>query len=93
MTLKPTLPKVNPKMTKRDWIPIVCIFVILVWCVLSSGCAAYTVTSVGSLAATGKGLTDHAASAVMRGDCDIIRSIKEQSYYCEMPVTYNQNAF
>jgi hypothetical protein len=62
-------------------------------CYLLEGCASYTVASIGSLAVTGKGLTDHAASKLSSGDCDIIRAVKNLNYYCQMPVVYNQNEF
>jgi len=57
-----------------------------------SGCAVYTVASVGTWAATGKSLSDHGTSAVARGDCDILHTVNKK-YYCEMPVVYNRNGF
>jgi len=97
MTLRPTPPKLpnrnNEPLKPRDWMPLVLIAIIILWCCLSSGCAVYTVTSVGSLAATGKSLTDHASSQLSGGNCDAIRAVKNISYWCEMPVVYNQNGF
>jgi predicted small secreted protein len=58
-----------------------------------TGCAAYTVASVGSYVVTGKGLSDHAGSAVSGGDCNIIKNTYNGKYVCEMPVVYNRSAF
>jgi hypothetical protein len=58
-----------------------------------TGCAAYTVASVGSYAFTGKGLGDHAGSAVSGGDCNLIKHTVNGQYVCEMPVVYNRSAF
>lgn len=58
-----------------------------------TGCAAYTVASIGSYAATGKGIGDHAGSAVTGGDCNAIKHTYQGKYVCEMPVVYNRNAF
>lgn len=58
-----------------------------------NGCAAYTVASVGSYAVTGKGLGDHAGSALSGGDCNTIKHTYEGKYVCEMPVVYNRHAF
>jgi hypothetical protein len=58
-----------------------------------NGCAAYTVASVGSYAVTGKGLTDHAGSALSGGECNTVKHIYEGKYVCEMPVVYNRSAF
>lgn len=60
--------------------------------VLLNGCAAYTVVSVGTWAATGKSLSDHGTSAVAQGDCNVLHTVNGQ-YYCEMPVIYNRSAF
>ena len=57
------------------------------------GCAVYTAASVGSYAATGKSLGDHAGSAVSGGDCNTIKHLWNGQYICEMPVVYNRNAF
>lgn len=59
---------------------------------LLNGCAAYTVASVATWAGTGKSLSDHGTSAVVRGDCNVLHTVNGQ-HYCEMPVIYNQNAF
>lgn len=58
-----------------------------------TGCAVYTAASVGSYAVTGKGLADHAGSAVTGGDCNTLKHTYQGKYVCEMPVVYNQNAF
>lgn len=63
--------------------------------VMCTGCATtYTVTSAASLIATGKSLTDHATSKLTTGDCDAVRMLTRQTYYCEQndpSVTYNRN--
>jgi predicted small secreted protein len=56
-----------------------------------TGCAAYTVASVGSYVVTGKGIGDHAGSAVSGGDCNLIMNTYNGKYVCEMPVVYNRN--
>jgi hypothetical protein len=58
-----------------------------------NGCAAYTVASVGSYAVTGKGIGDHAGSALSGGDCNVIKHTYNRKYVCEMPVVYNRTAF
>jgi hypothetical protein len=58
-----------------------------------NGCAVYTVASVGSYATTGKGIGDHAGSAVTGGDCNLIMNTYKGNYVCEMPVVYNRNGF
>jgi hypothetical protein len=55
------------------------------------GCAAYTVASIGTYAATGKGLGDHVGSAITGGDCNLIKHAYTGEYTCEMPVVYNRN--
>ena len=57
------------------------------------GCAAYTVVSIGSYAATGKSLGDHAGSKVTGGDCNLIKHTINGEYVCEMPVVYNRSPF
>ena len=54
------------------------------------GCAAYTVASIATFAATGKGPVDHAATLTTQGECNILQPFKGE-YYCEMPVTYNRS--
>ena len=66
---------------------------VLILCLVLPGCASYTAVSLGSLAATGKSLTDHASGQLSGGDCDAVRAVKNISYWCEMPVVYNQNGF
>jgi hypothetical protein len=56
-----------------------------------SGCAAYSVASVGSYIVTGKGLGDHAGSTVTGGDCNLIMNTYNRKYVCEMPVVYNRS--
>jgi hypothetical protein len=58
-----------------------------------NGCAAYTAVSVGSYTLTGKGLGDHAGSALTGGNCNAIKHLWTREYICEMPVVYNQNSF
>lgn len=55
------------------------------------GCAVYTVASVGSYVATGKGVADHAGSAVTGGDCNLIVHTVNGEYVCEMPIVYNRS--
>jgi hypothetical protein len=57
------------------------------------GCAAYTVVSIGSYAATGKSLGDHAGSKITGGDCNLIKHTVNGEYVCEMPVVYNRSPF
>ena len=66
---------------------------VIVLCLMLQGCAVYTAASVGSYAATGKSLGDHAGSAVSGGDCNTIKHLWNGQYICEMPVVYNRNAF
>lgn len=56
-----------------------------------TGCAAYSVASVGSYIVTGKGLGDHAGSTVTGGDCNLIMNTYNRKYVCEMPVVYNRS--
>jgi hypothetical protein len=56
-----------------------------------NGCAVYNVASVGSYVFTGKGIGDHAGSAVSGGDCNLIMNTYNGKYVCEMPVVYNRN--
>lgn len=56
-----------------------------------SGCAVYNVATVGSYVFTGKGIGDHASSAVSGGDCNLIKHTVNGQYICEMPVVYNRN--
>jgi hypothetical protein len=55
------------------------------------GCAAYTVASIGTYAVTGKGVGDHVGSAVLGGDCNLIKHTYTGEYICEMPVVYNRS--
>jgi hypothetical protein len=54
-----------------------------------SGCAAYTVASIGTTVATGKSITDHALSETVHGDCNVFHLWKGQ-YYCEVDPVYNR---
>jgi len=60
-----------------------------------NGCAVYTVSSGVSIIATGKSITDHAATKVTGADCDSVRAVKEITYYCEstpdIGTRYNRN--
>jgi len=56
-----------------------------------NGCAVYNVASVGSYVFTGKGISDHAGSAISGGDCNLIMHTYNGKYVCEMPVVYNRN--
>lgn len=63
-----------------------------------TGCMSYTVVSVGTAAATGKGVGDHIASGATGNDCNSVKLISSrQDYYCEQPrepgTTYNRNRF
>jgi hypothetical protein len=58
-----------------------------------TGCAAYSVASIGSYVVTGKSLGDHAGSTVTGGDCNLIMNTYNGKYVCEMPVVYNRNGF
>ena len=58
-----------------------------------SGCAVYTVASLGTMAVTGKAIGDHAGSAATGGDCNTLKHLVDGKYVCEMPVTYNQSSF
>jgi hypothetical protein len=66
---------------------------VLILCLLLQGCAVYTVASVGSYATTGKGLGDHAGSAVTGGNCNSIMHTIQGKYVCEMPVVYNRSGY
>lgn len=65
--------------------------VLIVMLLSMQGCMAYTVASVGSYAVTGKGIADHAGSAVTGGDCNAIKHTYTGEYICEMPVVYNRS--
>lgn len=63
-----------------------------------SGCMTYTAVSVGSIATTGRGITDNASSLASGNDCNTIKLVRGlQDYYCEQPrepgTTYNRNSF
>jgi len=66
---------------------------VIILAALQQGCAVYTVASVGTYAATGKGIGDHVGSAVSGGDCNLIKHTYTGEYICEMPVVYNRNGF
>ena len=63
--------------------------------VVLTGCAAYTVSSGVSIIATGRSITDHAATKVLGADCDAVRAVKETTWYCDttpdIDTRYNRN--
>jgi len=58
---------------------------------------AYTATSAGSFATTGKTPTEHLASKLTDSDCSIWDAVVNLAYICEYnrnpAVTYNRNPF
>jgi len=58
---------------------------------------AYTVTSIGSVATTGRSTTEHMAGQLADADCSIWRAVVDGTYICERnpnPAdTYNRNPF
>ena len=62
-----------------------------------AGCAVYTAASTASYIATDKTLTDHAASTITQSDCNAVRTVTNQTYYCELArepgTTYNRHRF
>jgi hypothetical protein len=62
-----------------------------------TGCAVYTGASVGSVAATGRTIGDHAMSLVTQADCNAWRASVELTYWCEYlrepGTTYNRNGY
>jgi hypothetical protein len=74
------------------------LLIVSVAALLLSGCMSYAAVSVGSVATTGRGLTDNAASVATGNDCNTIKLVAgRQDYYCERPrepgTTYNRSAF
>ena len=72
--------------------------VITLFLVLSqTACAVYTGASIVSVTATGKTVTDHAASLATGADCDAWRASIELTYYCEYlrdpATTYNRTRY
>ena len=74
-------------------------FTLLIAVVLLTACAgpigmAYTATSAGSLAATGRTPTEHSASYITDADCSML-NIFNNEYPCEYnrnpALTYNRN--
>lgn len=55
-----------------------------------TGCAAYTVASVGTTLATGRGISEWAATGITGGDC-ALTNLPKDKYLCEMPVVYNRH--
>lgn len=53
--------------------------------------------SAVSTITTGKSLTDHTSTQLTQHDCNTIRTITEQTYYCERArepgTTYNRSVF
>lgn len=68
------------------------ILIALACTLMLPGCAAYTVASVGSLAVSGKTLTDHLATKTTGYDCSTSQPFKGE-YYCEKMPVYNQHPF
>lgn len=64
--------------------------IVIILALSLQGCAVYTAASVGTFLATGKSITDHGATQITQGDCNIANTVKGQ-YYCEMPVVYNRS--
>ena len=75
-----------------DHMKLVCVVLTVV---ALTGCAAYTLSSGVSIIATGRSITDHAATKVLGADCDAVRAIKETTWYCEstpdIDTRYNRN--
>ena len=55
-----------------------------------TGCAAYTVASLGTTLTTGRGLAEWTATGVTGGDC-ALTNLPKDKYLCEMPVVYNRH--
>jgi hypothetical protein len=55
-----------------------------------TGCAAYTVASIGTTLATGRGITEWTATGITGGDC-ALTNLPKDKYLCEMPVVYNRH--
>lgn len=68
-------------------------YLVLFLVIFLPGCMAYNIASVGSYVATGKGIPDHAGSAVTGGDCNTVKHLWNGQYVCEMPVVYNRHGF
>lgn len=68
-------------------------YILLILVAFLPSCAVYTVASIGSYATTGKGIADHAGTAVTGGDCNTVKHLWNGQYVCEMPVVYNRHGF
>ena len=66
------------------------LFISLFACYQLTGCAAYTVASIGTTLATGRGITEWTATAATGGDC-ALTNLPKDKYLCEMPVVYNRH--
>ena len=88
-----SLPK---KFPKRYWLQLA-VVVCLQGCAVPVGQMVYNGVSAVSIAATGKGIPEHGASAATGADCSIYNYLfKDKDYICEeqdYSKTYNRNAF
>ncbi len=57
-----------------------------------TGCAGYSVVSLGVGLATGQTLSDRAISKVTGSDCNVVQTLQGQ-WYCETRPVYNQSGF
>jgi hypothetical protein len=55
-----------------------------------TGCAAYTVASIGTTLATGRGISEWTATGITGADCALTNLAKDK-YLCEQPVVYNRH--
>jgi hypothetical protein len=55
-----------------------------------TGCAAYSVASIGTTLVTGRGIAEWTATGVTGGDC-AVTNLARDKYLCEMPVVYNRH--
>ena len=73
------------------------ILLTLLLIILTTGCAPMMAISAVSTITTGKSLTDHTSTQLTQHDCNTIRTITEQTYYCEQTrepgTTYNRNTY
>ena len=81
------------KLLLRLTLRLVYVLLVVAMCAWLSGCAAYTVATTASWAATQKSLADHALSrAIPHADCGM-GNVIEDKYYCEIrdpAKTYNR---
>ena len=55
-----------------------------------TGCAAYSVASVGTTLATGRGIAEWTATGITGADC-AVTNVARDKYLCEIPVVYNRH--